>query len=194
LLLRGFRLVLLQELLRRLCSHHGDLVGLLCSQMFLILFAWQHHTHGLFNLATVLKGHVLIDVRHRRRLDSLRLWVLANDLHDLGVLHRSHVHTEVSLMVLLHERLDRFARQNVLVLLHWVRRRLVVLYRHQLVGVLDTQHLNHLTVKKGQVIQLRCTLGQLQHCLVLHDFLRHGCGVGVGHRDNVHHVVVGTLD
>ena len=98
--------------------------------------------------------HALVDVSHRRCHDCLRLWVHLHQLLNLRILDCSHVRLDVRLVVLLNERLNRLARQQILVLQHRVYRHQVVFDRHQLGCILDTQHLDHLTVQQGQVVQL----------------------------------------
>ena len=124
---------------------------------------------------------MLADVGHCCGLNLLRQGVLANERGHLGVLHASHVNSNVGLVVLLDKRLDRLAVDQVHVLLHGVHRFLVVLDRHQLVGVLDAQHVQHLTVQERQVVNLRGHLRELNDRLVLHHALRQ-CGC-VGVRD-----------
>ena len=89
-------------------------------------------------------------------------------------------------MVLLQERLDGLAVDQVHVLAHGVRGLLVVLDRNQLVGILDTQHVEHLAVQERQVVNLWRHLRQLDHRLVLHHTLRQSGRVGVAHGDDLH--------
>ena len=98
------------------------------------------------------------------------------------------------IVILEDERLCRLAIEEAHVLADRVLGLDVVVDRNQLVGVLNAQNFKHLAVQLGQVVNLRRTLGQLNGRLVLHDPLRHGRAVRVGHRDHVHHVVVFLLD
>ena len=133
---------------------------------------------------------MLVDVRHRSSLNGLRLRVHLHQLHDLRVLHRGHVHLNVRLMVLLDERFDGLADQQVLVLLHWINRHRIIFNRHKLACVFDAKNLDHLAVQHRQVVQLRRCLCKLEHSLILHNLLRHRRGVRIGHGDHVHQVVV----
>ena len=72
-------------------------------------------------------------------------------------------------------------------------RLLVIIQRNQLGGILNAQDFKHLPVQVGQVVQLRRTLRQLHHRLILHNLLRHGGSVGVGHRDYSDEIVVAFL-
>ena len=136
---------------------------------------------------------MLCDVGLNRRHHLLGLWVLTYLLHQCRVLHHGSVHSDVSVVVLVDERLGRLAVEERHVLGHGVAGLHVVIDRHQLVSVLDAKHLNHLAVQLGQVINLRRALGQLDHSLVLHDPLGHGRAVGVGHGDHGHQIVVAAL-
>ena len=136
---------------------------------------------------------MLVDVSHHCRHDCLSLWVLTNQLHDLGVLHGVHVDLDVRLVVLTNKCLQRFAGDGVLVLLDWVCWMLIVLGGDEFAGVLNTQYLNHLAVQQRQVVQLRRRLSQLQDSLVLDDLLRHSGCVGIGDWDYIHHLIVALL-
>ena len=57
-------------------------------------------------------------------------------------------------MVLLDERFDRLASNDVLVLLNRINWNLIIFGDNQLLGILDAQHLNHLTVQESHVIEL----------------------------------------
>ena len=92
---------------------------------------------------------------------------------------------DVGLMVLVEERLDRLAFEHRHVLGHGVAWLHVVRQGHELVGILDTQHLEHPTVQLGQVVNLRSHLRHLDHSLVLDNTLAHGGRVGVAHGDDV---------
>ena len=96
-------------------------------------------------------------------------------------------------MILLDERFDGLHRHQVLGLLHWVDWHRIFFNRDKLLRILDAQHLNHLAVQHGHVVQLRSCLRQLKSRLVLHNLLRHRRSVGVTHRDHVHHVIVRLL-
>ena len=96
-------------------------------------------------------------------------------------------------MVLVEERFDWLAFEHCHVLGHWVAGLLVVRQGHELVGILDTQHLEHPTVQLGQVVNLRGHLSHLDHSLVLHNALTHGRGIGVAHGDDVDVCVVFPL-
>ena len=136
---------------------------------------------------------MLSNVSHHGSLQLRSLGILANQLHDDGVLHRGHVNLDVGLMVLVEERLDGLALEHSHVLGHWITRLLVVRQRHEFVCILDTQHLKHPTVELGQVINLRSHLCHLDHSLVLHNALTHGRGIGVAHGDDVDVCVVFPL-
>ena len=99
----------------------------------------------------------------------------------------------VRLVVLIRKRLDWLHPQDCHVFRHRVAGGLIVLHRNQLVGVLDPKNLQHLPVELWQVVNLRSPLGQLQRRLILHDPLRHRCGVGIADRDHLNYVVVGLL-
>ena len=103
------------------------------------------------------------------------------------------MYRNVCFVVLVDERLRGLAIEERHVLRDRIARFLVVVHRHQLVGVLHAEHLNHLTVQMWEVINLRCALGQLDDRLVLHDPLSHGRTVGVRHGDNFYEVVVRLL-
>ena len=96
-------------------------------------------------------------------------------------------------MILIRKCLDRAPHQHVHVLGHGVLRFGVLRDRHQLLSVLDPQHLQHLPVQLGQVVNLRRTLSQLQCRLVLHDPLSHRGCVRVRDGQDLHHVVVRLL-
>ena len=131
------------------------------------------------------------------RLDSalhlLSHRALPNHCHYRRVLHHCHVRGDMCIMVLIYEGFGRFAHKERHVLADWVFRRLVILNRNKLLGVLDAQHLQHLPVKLGKVIYLRCPLSQLDGCLVLHDPLRHSGSVRVTDWNHFRRVVVGLL-
>ena len=188
LLLGGFGLVRGKYLLSGL-GHHGRQRQLHLWRQFLAL-GWEGHAHLLLDALAVGVGGVLSDVGHHGGHHGLGLWVLADQLHHLGVLGRGHVHLNVGGVVLVLERLDRLHVQDVHVLADGVAGLHVVVDGHELVSVLDAQHLDHLAVQLGQVINLRGLGGQLDHSLVLHDPLGHRGAVGVRHGDHVHHVVV----
>ena len=136
---------------------------------------------------------MLADMGHDLGLHLLSLWVLANLRHQQGVLHHGRVHSDVGVVVLVNERLGGLAIQERHVLRDRIAWLHVVLDWHQLVRVLHAQHLDHLAVELRQVINLGGLRGQLDDRLVLHDPLRHGGAVGIGHGDHVHHVVVFLL-
>ena len=100
----------------------------------------------------------------------------------------------VRIMILVDERLDGLTLEHAHVLSDWINRLHVVFNRHELVGVLYAQYLDHLTVQYWQVINLGCLACQLQHGLVLHDALGHRATVRVANRDHIHQVVVRLLD
>ena len=77
---------------------------------------------------------------------------------EFGVFRHSHVSRDVCLMVLVHERFDWFPSQNPHVFSNWVSRLLVILSRNNFPNVFHPQHIKHLTVKLGQIINLRRTL------------------------------------
>ena len=133
------------------------------------------------------------DVCLKRRTNLVGLGVLPNHLLDDRILHGVHVHCNMSLVVLIYERLEWLEVHRVHVLHDRIGWLLIILDWHQLGCVLDPQHLQHLPVKLGHVVNLRRSLGQLDHCLILHHPLRHGCRIGVGHGDDLHHVVVALL-
>ena len=156
----------------------------------LLVFRWQGHAELLLNFLTVRKANVLGNVGHHGALDHRCLGVLANQLHDDRVLHRGHVYLDVGLVVLVQERFDRLALEHHHVFGHRVFGLLVVWQRHELVGVLDAQHLQHIAVQQRQVVNLGGHLRHLDDGLVLHHALAHGCRVGVRHRDDVYVAVV----
>ena len=136
---------------------------------------------------------MLVDVSHHRH-DLL----LASGVHLRHLLHHRALDERcmgghMCVVVLLNKRFQGLAGKHVLVLLHRVHGNGIVVDRHQLGCVLDPQDLDHLAVQKGQVIQLRCSLGKLKNCLVRDDLLRHRGCVGVRHGDHVHHIVVFSL-
>ena len=136
---------------------------------------------------------MLCDVRLHGCLDHWCLGVLADQLHDDRVLHGHRVHLDVCLVVLVEERLERFSFECGHVLRHRVFGFLVVRQGHKLVCVLDAQHLQHLAVQLGQVVDVRGHLCHLDDGLVLHNPLAHGGCVGVAHRDDVNVAVVFLL-
>ena len=135
------------------------------------------------------------DVRLHSRHHSLRVGVLTHKLRYLGVLHRVHVHLNMCFMVLVDKRLDWLAVDDVHVLRHRVTRLHVVtvLERYELLGVLDPKHFKHLAMQVWHIIKLRCTLRELQNCLILHDLLCHRRSVRVADRDDRDHVIVRFL-
>ena len=188
LLLRGLLLALLEHLLCGLGHHarerHLDLRGQL-------LVCWgQGHTKLLLNLLAVTKPNVLGNMRLHGRLDHWCLGVLANQLHDYGVLHGHRVHLDVRLVVLVEECLEWFALERGHVLCHRVFGFLIVRQGHELVCVLDAKHLQHLAVQLGQVVDVRGHLCHLDDRLVLHNPLAHSGRVGVAHRDDVNVFVI----
>ena len=146
--LLSFCLVTLEKSGGCFCCKLSDFCCHLGLHRLVLLFRRHRQAKLLFDLFAILKRHVLVDVRHHRRLHLLSHRVLTHDLHNLRILHSCLVHSNVSLMILLDKRLDRFASQNILVLLHRVGRGLIVLNRYQLVSVLDAKHLNHLTMQQ----------------------------------------------
>ena len=103
------------------------------------------------------------------------------------------MHSDVGIVVLIDERFDRLAIQERHVLADRITRLHIICDGHQLLCVLDTQNLQHLTVQLRQVINLWGTLCQLDRSLVLHDPLRHRCAVGIADRNNLHQSVVAAL-
>ena len=156
----------------------------------LLFLGRQGHTQLLLDLLAVGIGHVLGNVCLHGRHDLGRPGVLPHQLRNDRVLHGRGVHLNVGLVVLIHKRLERLALEGGHVLRHRVLGLLVLGQWHQLVGVLDTQHLQHATVQLGQIVDVRSRLGKLDHCLVLHHALAQGGRVRVAHRDHVHVVVV----
>ena len=136
---------------------------------------------------------MLGNVRLHGCLDHWCLGVLTNQLHDNRVLHGHRVHLDVRLVVLVEERFERFSFECGHVLRHRVSGFLVVRQGHKLVCVLDAQHLQHLTVQLGQVVDVRGHLRHLDDSLVLHNPLAHGGSVGVAHRDDVNVLVIRLL-
>ena len=191
LLLSRLRLALLEHLLGSL-GHHARQLNL-DLRWQLLVFGRQGHTQLLLDLHLVCVANVLGNVRHHGRLQLGSLGVLADQLHDDGVLHRGHVHLDVGLMVLVEERFDRLALEHGHVLGHGVTGLLVVRQGHELIGILDTQNLQHPTVEFGQVVDLRGHLCHLDHSLVLHNALTHGRGIGIAHGDDVDVSVVFPL-
>ena len=116
---------------------------------------------------------MLHDMRHSRSLNSLCLWVLSHNLHNLWVFHCSHVNTQVGFMVLQEERFNRFAIHQIHVFRNGVNRLHVRLVGNNLLCVLHAQRLNHLPVKIGQVIYLWSASRQLKHSLELNNTLTH---------------------
>ena len=100
---------------------------------------------------------------------------------------------DVRVMVLVNKRFDGLAVQERHVLAERVARLHVIVDGHQLVSVLDTQHLQHLAVQVRQVINLWGLLAELDRRLVLHDPLGHRGAVRIADRYDLHHVVVGLL-
>ena len=126
------------------------------------------------------------DVRHACGHHLLCLGVLPHDSHDLGILRHRHMHLNVRLMVLEDERLEWLALQDVHVLRNWILGLHVVWQRHELLGVLDTQNVQHGTVQLREVVNLRGHLRHLDHSLILHNPLAHGRSVGVTDRNDVY--------
>lgn len=118
---------------------------------------------------------------------------MTHHLHELRILHSGHVYADMSLVILLKERLHRLAHHDVHVLGHRIHRLHVILHRDNLVGVLHAQNLDHLTVQVREVVYLRSGLGQLMHSLILHNPLRHRGRVGVRDRDHLNLIVVRLL-
>ena len=58
------------------------------------------------------------------------------------------------LVILSNESFDGFAVQHIHVLGHRIGRLHVLFNRNQLLGILDPQRLDHLTMQHGQVVQL----------------------------------------
>ena len=133
---------------------------------------------------------MLVDVIHRGLRDHFRHGVVAQQLPHLRVLQGGHMHVDVGLMVLVQKGFDRLHHEEVLVLSYRVQRVRVVVHGHQFVGVLDTHHFEHLSVKQRHVEHLRRGLRHLEHGLHLHDLLRHGGRVGVAHWDDIDICVV----
>ena len=92
--------------------------------------------------------------RHSPKYSLLKLGVLPNQLLDVRVFHRRHMHDDVCLVVLVQEGLDRLALEDVHVLRHGVARFHVVFNGYKLLVVLDAKHVQHLTMQDGEVIQL----------------------------------------
>ena len=148
LLLLGLLLCLLEQLLRCICSQQRNLIGQLRRHLLVLLLRWQGHAHRLLNLFAVLERNVLVDVRHSCGHDGRCCRIHLQHLLNLRVLYGGHMHLYMRLVVLFDERLDRLVHQHVLVLLYGVCRHCVLIHRHELLGVLDAQDLNHLAVQK----------------------------------------------
>ena len=193
LLLLRFGLVLLEQLLGSSSGkpRHGQL-------SLLVHFSVrrrQRHTGLLFDLLAIGERQVFRDVRVHSGHHALRIGVLPHELLDFGVLHSGHMDGDVRLVVLVYKRLDRLAVDDVHVLadrITWLAV-VVVLERHELLGVLDPQHLKHLPVQVGHVVNLRRTLSQLDDRLILDDLLSHGRSVRVADGDDLDVVVVRLL-
>ena len=138
---------------------------------------------------------MLLDMRRHGSHDLLRHRALTHQLLNLGVLNSSHVDGDMRLVILVDERLDWLAVDDVHVLADRVTRLavLVVRERHKLACVLNPKHLKHLTVQVGHVVNLRRTLRQLNNCLILHNLLRHSGSVRVAYRQHIDVVVVRLL-
>ena len=104
---------------------------------------------------------MLHQVSSARCRNLLRLWVLPDDLLHHGVMHRRHVCLDMCIVILIHECLHRLAHHNEHVLADRIDRLHVVLHRDKFVCVLDPEGLNHLPVKKRQIVDLRRALSEL---------------------------------
>ena len=147
----------------------------------------------LLDLAAILEGHVLHDVRLKCRSNLLRHRVLPNLLRNLGVLPKGHVHRDVRLMILIHEGFKRLTRHGVHVFRHGVTRLGVICKGHDLVSILHAERFNHLPMEIGEIVKLRSGLRELEHRLVLHNLLRHRGGIGIGHGNNINVIVIRLL-
>ena len=136
---------------------------------------------------------MLSNVRRQSRLNLLGLGVLPHVHHDRRVLHHRAVHRKVRGVVLRHERFGRLAFEDRHVLGDRVFWLLVIRQRHQLVGVLDAQHLQHVAVQLRQVIYVWRHLRHLNDGLILHNALRHCGRIGIADGNDVDVVVVAAL-
>ena len=184
-------LCLSHTLLQQLGSGHGHSAGQLDLHVLgqRLTFRRQRYTQRSLDLLAVLIGEVLGDVRGDCALNSPSERRLSDHLHDLRVLHRGHMGSDMRLVVLVQERLDRLLLQDGHVLGNRVHRLDVFRKLDDVCGILNTQHTQHLLVQLAHVVQLWCLLSQLQRRLVLHDALSHGRRVGVRHRDDIHPTV-----
>ena len=89
------------------------------------------------------------------------------------------MHLDMRLVVLVDKRLDRLHVHDVHVLRDRIDWLLIFFDRDDLLDVTQPQHLQHLPVQLGQVVELRSALRELKHCLVLNDPLRHRRRVGI---------------
>ena len=190
-LLLSLLLALLQNLGRRRCCQPGNL-------QFRVLVHFRvrgrvGHTSRVLDLLAVGECHVFRDMCRHGSHHGLRSRALAHDLLDLWVLNSRHVHGNVGVVVLVDERLDRLAVDNVHVFRHGVCRLEVVVDGDELLCVAHAQHVQHLPVQVRQVVELWSPLGHLHDGLVLHDLLRHCGGVRVAYRDDINRVVVVLL-
>ena len=139
--------VLVEELASGLCDSARQLdLNILRQRLTL---GWQRYAQSHLDLFAILVGEVLGDVRHGSSLNSPCERRLADHLSNLRVLHRGHVGSNVRLVVLVQERLDRFSFENVLILLHGINRLHVFFDWHKLLSVFDTQHVQHTAVEFG---------------------------------------------
>ena len=174
--------------LEQLGSGHGHSAGQLDLHILgqRLTFRRQRYTKRSLDLLAVLIGKVLGDVRGDCTLNSPSERRLSDHLHDLRVLHRGHMGSDMRLVVLVQERLNRLLLQDGHVLGNRVHRLDVVRKLDDVRSVLNTQHTQHLLVQLTHVVQLWGLLSQLQSRLVLHDALSHGGRVGVRYRDDVY--------
>ena len=156
-LLRGHGLVHRQRALGRCGHQRGEVLLVLGADRrgVILVQRRERHAQGHLDLGPVRERRVLGHVRHERSHHLLRHRVLADDRHDLRVLHERLVRGDVCLVVLVREGLDRLGPQHVHVLGDGVLRLPVLGQLDDLVGVLDPQHLQHLPVQPGQVVDLR---------------------------------------
>ena len=72
--------------------------------------------------------------------------ITLHKLNNLGILHSTHVHRDMRLMILVCERLDRLHHEDRLVLRNGIHRLLIFFHRYKFLRVLDTQYVEHLPI------------------------------------------------
>ena len=157
------------------------------------IWGGQGHANLFLYLTAVLECQMFGNMRHCLCLHLLSHGVLSNLGGDGRILHERSVSADVGFVILVDKRFGWLSVEECHVFADWIFWGLIVFRRNQFVCVGDTQHLNHLAVELGQVVDLRGLSGQLHHSLILHDPLRHRAGVGIRDRDHLDHVVIRLL-